>query len=330
MNAIVWFALLAGMLAVRGAFAAPLPVGTGTVVMRSYQPRITVLARGRSMDRVVMDAPFAGVMAPLPLPPGGTAARGTVIARVLPLRLAGQARAAAADVRSASRAFDQEQVLARTGIATAAGLEAARARLVHARAVLQGIDARLGRGVVRAPFAGTVTYAVAAGAWVVPGRAVVRVAGSGDFYLTADVPASMAVLLKPGDTAAVAARGGHWRGHLYAIGARAGRGGLVTVYVRCRCRLLAGEFARLTVRGAGVPGLAVARRAVVMNAGQAVVYRVDGSLAKAVPVSIVHAGRHWTWISGPLSAGSVVITAGAATMRSGTAVHVVHGIRSAR
>ncbi len=323
-----WFVLLGGMLAASVAAAATLSVTTGNVVVRRYRPQVTVLAEGQSMNRMVIDAPFSGVMAALPLPPGTAASRGTIIARVFPLKLSAEAQAATADVRSTRRAYEQAKVLERTGLTTAAGLDAARARARHARAVLQGLNARLARGVIRAPFVGTIRYEVPAGAWVSPGTAIARLSGTGELYLTARLTPGMVQQLKPGAAVLIAARGKRWPGQIYAIGQRAGRGGLVTVYARCSCPLLAGEFARLTVRGAGQPGLAVVRRAVVMNAGQAVVYRITDGRARPVEVSIVHTTRRWAWIAGAVSAGDSVIVAGAGRVRAGTAVRAKPGIQA--
>lgn len=322
-----WFVLLAGMLAASGVAAATLSVTTGNVVVRRYRPQLTVLAEGRSVNRMVIDAPFSGVMAAPPLPPGTAASRGTIIARVFPLRLAAEAQAAMADVRSTRRAYEQARVLKRTGLTTTAGLDAARARARHARAVWQGLNARLSRGVIRAPFAGTIRYEVPVGAWVSPGTAIARLSGTGGLYLTARLTPGMAQQLKPGTAVRIAARGGRWPGQIYAIGQRAGRGGLVTVYVHCSCPLLAGEFARLTVRGAGQPGLAVVRRAVVMNAGQAVVYRLTDGRARPVGVSVVHTTRRWVWIAGAVSAGDTVIVAGAGRVRAGTVVRAKPGMQ---
>jgi len=322
-----WFVLLAGMLAASGVAAATLSVTTGNVVVRRYRPRLTVLAEGRSVNRMVIDAPFSGVMVAPPLPPGTAASRGTIIARVFPLRLAAEAQAAMADVRSTRRAYEQARVLKRTGLTTTAGLDAARARARHARAVWQGLNARLSRGVIRAPFAGTIRYEVPVGAWVSPGTAIARLSGTGGLYLTARLTPGMAQQLTPGTAVRIAARGKRWPGQIYAIGQRAGRGGLVTVYAHCSCPLLAGEFARLTVRGAGQPGLAVVRRAVVMNAGQAVVYRLTDGRARPVGVSVVHTTRRWVWIAGAVSAGDTVIVAGAGRVRAGTVVRAKPGMQ---
>ncbi|MDA8254322.1 MAG: hypothetical protein M0Z99_01575, partial [Betaproteobacteria bacterium] len=78
----------------------------------------------------------------------------------------------------------------------------------------------------------------------------------------------------------------------------------------------------------GQPGLAVVRRAVVMNAGQAVVYRITDGRARPVEVSIVHTTRRWAWIAGAVSAGDSVIVAGAGRVRAGTAVRAKPGIQA--
>ncbi len=114
--------LLTGVLAASVAVAAPLPVTTAPAVLRVYHPRVSALAQARSTEHLVIESPFSGVMAPLPLLPGTAVHRGTVIARVLPLQLAAEVEAATADLRSARRAYAQTKVLARSGLVTAAQL----------------------------------------------------------------------------------------------------------------------------------------------------------------------------------------------------------------
>lgn len=324
------YLLMTGMLAASVAMAGQLPVTTSPVVQRPYRLEVTALAEARSADHLMIEAPFSGVMAPLPVFPGTAVRRGTIIARVLPLRLAAEVEAATADLRSARRAYRQTEVLARDGLVTAAQLDAAGARMEHARAALQGLEARLARGVVRAPFAGTIRYQVPAGAWVGPGMAIAKLSGTGGLYLTARLTPDTAVQLKPGMPVRIAARGDHWPGRIYGVAQRAGHGGLVAVYVRCACTLLAGEFARLTVRAGSQPGMAVPARAVVMNAGKATVFRVVHGQAQPVSVTILHATRRWAWITGALSVGDAVIVAGAGTVRGGTPVAERPGARAAQ
>ncbi len=301
--------------------ATPLKVTTAIVTTRVYHPTVTVLAKGRSNEHIVIDAPFSGVMAPLPLRPGTAVVRNTVLARILPLRLAADVEAATAQEDSARKSYAESAILAREGLLTAAQLAQAKARARHARAVLEGLEARLSRGTVQAPFPGTVSYLVPAGAWVVPGTAIARLSGTGGFYLTAPMSPAAARILKPGDPARIEAEKHSWRGQVYAVGERAGRGGLVTVYLRCHCRLFAGEFTRVQLRGQGESGAAVPKHAVVMMAGQAFIYEIKGGRAQAVKVTIVHADRHWVWVHGPVvMLGAKVVVTGAGRIRTGTPV----------
>ncbi len=186
--------------------------------------------------------------------------------------------------------------------------------------MLQGLERRLARGAVRAPFGGTVRYPVPAGAWVSPGEVIATLSGTGGLYLTARLAPGVALQLRPGNPVRIAARGKHWSGQVYGIARRAGSGGLVAVYVRCGCSLLAGEFARLSARASGRPGLAVPAPAVVMDADTASVFQVVHGRARQVRVTILHSTPRWVWIGGALTAGDQIIVSGAATVRAGTRV----------
>lgn len=314
-------AAIGAVLAVQ-ASAGPLAVTTARAAKRPYSVRVDALAQGRSSDRLVIDAPFSGVMAPLPLLPGSAVARNTVVAHVLPLALAAEVEAATAEEQSARRAYIQSQILARHGLLTAAQLLHAKAGTQHARAVLYGLRARLDRGVVRAPFPGTITYLVPAGAWVGPGTAIAKLSGTGGFYLTAEISPRAARLVKSGAPARITADGRSWAGTVYAVAERAGRGGLVTIYLKCACHLFAGEFARVHLKTAATPGIAVPNGAVVMTDGKTFVYRITSGHAQTVRVHVAHVGHHWTWLEG-LTPGTQIVVGGAGRIRSGTRVSTV-------
>lgn len=304
------------------AAASPLAVTTARVVKRSYSVIVDALAQGRSSDRLVIDAPFSGVMAPLPLLPGSAVARNAVVAHVLPLSLAAEVEAATAEEQSAHRAYLQSKILARHGLLTAAQLLHAKARAQHATAALYRLRVRLDRGVVRAPFSGTITYLVPAGAWVGPGTAIAKLSGTGGFYLAAEVPPHAARQIKSGASARIAADGRSWVGTVYAVAERAGRGGLVTIYVKCACDLFAGEFARVHLKTAPTSGIAVPNGAVIMTDGKTFVYRIVAGRAQAVEVRVTHVGHHWTWLAG-LAPGAQVVVGGAGRIRAGTPVSTV-------
>ncbi|MHB1951476.1 MAG: efflux RND transporter periplasmic adaptor subunit, partial [Acidiferrobacteraceae bacterium] len=190
------------------------------------------------------------------------------------------------------------------------------------RAVLYSLRVRLDRGVVRAPFAGTITYLVPAGAWVTPGTAIAKLSGTGGFYLTAALSPRDARRLRSGIPVRIRAEGHSWTGMVYAVGERAGAGGLVAVYMKCGCRLFANEFAQVQLRIPAVAGLAVPSDAVVMTDGKTTVYRIVAGRAQPVPVRVVHVGRHWTWLQGSLTPGMPIVTAGAGRIRPGTPVAI--------
>ncbi len=307
--------------------AAPLSVHGTRAVQASYRPAIQVFARAHGPEHAVIQAPYDAVMGPLVVAPGTAVAAGAVIARLLPLSLAGTVRALEAQTEAARTVYEQARVLAHQGLVTPAHARGLKARWQADAAALRADGARLARGTVRAPFAGTVRYRVAPGVLLARGADVVAIGGAGGLYETCSLTVREADRLYVGARVRRLARHGRAeasRGRVYAIGARVDDLGLVRAYVRgAGGRLRPGQVLRLDLLGHPRTAIAVPRSALLVRHGRAWVYVVRGARAQPVRVTIVRMGARRVFVAGPLARGALVIDTGVARLRAGIPVRVV-------
>lgn len=307
--------------------AVPLSVHGTRAVRASYRPAIPVFARVHGPEHALIQAPYDAVMGPLVVAPGTLVAAGAVIARLLPMSLAGTVRALEAQTEAARTVYEQARVLARQGLVTPAHARGLKARWQADAATLQADSARLARGTVRAPFAGTVRYQAAPGVLLARGANVVAIGGAGGLYETCSLTVREADRLYVG--ARVRRLVGHGRagvsrGRVYAIGARVDDLGLVRAYVRgVGGRLRPGQVLRLDLLGHPRTAIAVPRSALLVRHGRARVYVARGGRAQAVEVTIVHLGTRRAFVAGALAHGAIVIDSGVARLRAGLPVWVV-------
>lgn len=319
--------LYVGILFSSPVLAHPLLVTTAPVRAGMFRPEITAFGRVHGPDRVTVQAPYAALMGPLVVSPGRDVAAGAVIARLIPARLAGVVRAQEARVAAARAAYEQSTVLARQGLMTPARARSLKAVWQSADAVWVAETRRLARGVVRAPFAGTVRYATAPGAWLVRGANVAEIGGASGLYETvaltvrdADKMFRGALVTRIRATQGDSSSGG---GRIYALAARLDRLGLVRAYVRgLKGPLRPGQILTLRLYGHRQKALAVPRAAVLVSHAQARVYVIADGRARAVPVVVRSSRAQRVWVTGPLADGASVISSGITRLRAGTPVRV--------
>ncbi len=316
-----------GLLFVPGlAFgAAPPTVHVARAARATYRPAIPVFARVRGPEHAMVQAPYDAIMGPLPVAPGSTVASGAIVARLLPMSLAATVRALQAQARAAHIAYEQAQVLARQGLVTPAHARSLQARWQADAAAWQAAGRRLALGTVRAPFAGTVRYTAAPGAWLTRGADVVTIGGAGGVYERCALTVREADRLYVGARAVIAAHGSmRPAGRVYALAARADRLGFVRAYVRGLHRpLRPGQILRLTLLGHRQDAIAVPRSALMVRHGRARLYVLKGGRAQAVPVKVLRIDARRVFVAGAVDRGAPVIVSGVARLRAGVAVRVI-------
>lgn len=314
-----------GFLAVSGmACAHPLLVHATQAQLTSYRPTITAFGRAHGPDQTVVQAPYDALMGPYVVAPGSRVSTGAVIARLLPTSLAGTVRAFSARVQAARTAYQQGEVLAHQGLITAAQAQALKATWKADNAAFLAAARRLARGVVRAPFAGTVRYRAAPGAWLIRGTDVAALAGNGHLYETAALTVRDTKRLFVGARVGIAGQPATEDGRVYALAERVDRLGLVRAYVRgIKSDLRPGEVIRLVLFGHRVQTLSVPRHALVIRHAHARIYLLKAGHADPVTVQVAHLGVHRVFIKTRFTPGTLVIDSHVSRLRAGTAVRVV-------
>ena len=307
--------------------AAPLPVHATHAQRASYRPATPVFARVHGPEHAVIQTPYDAVMGPLVVAPGTAVAAGTVIARLLPMSLAGTVRALEAQTEAARTTYEQARVLAHQGLVTPAHARGLKARWQADVATLRADSVRLARGTVRAPFAGTVRYRAAPGVLLARGADVVAIGGAGGLYATCSLTEREADRLYIGARVRRLVNHGRARtfaGRVYALSARADDLGLVRVYVHgVGERLRPGQVVRLDILGHRRMAMMVPRAALLVRHGQARVYIVAKGRARPVVVTILRMGAHRVFVAGGLARGAFVIDTGVARLRAGVSVRIV-------
>jgi len=288
-----------------------------------YHPSVVVFARIHGPDHVVLKAPYDALMGPRLVPPGSQVTSGEIVARLVPASLAGTVRAQQARVRAAYVAYREAEVLVGQHLMTAARAGASKALWQADRATLAADTMRLARGVVRAPFAGTVRYQVAPGAWLTRGTEVASVAGVGHLYAVARLSSREAREVFVGSRAFDPSSGVDQGGRVYALATTLDHLGLVRAYVRGLKGLFRpGQVLSLTLLGHVVHGLAVPRAALLVSAAKPRVYIVASGRAQPVAVLIEHLGARYAWVQGHFGLHALVIDSHVSRLRAGESVRV--------
>lgn len=315
----VWGLLLVSC----AASAHSLLVQDARALKAFYRPMVVAFARVHSPDRTLLRAPYDALMGPYVVAPGTRVPAGAVIGRLLPTSLASTVRALSARVQAAHTAYRQGTVLAHQGLITSAQAQALKATWRTDNAAFLAAARRLARGVVRAPFAGTIRYRAAPGSWLSRKAAVAVVAGAGGLYETAALTVREADRVFVGARVALAGRLASTNGRVYGLAERVDRLGLLRVYVRgLKAPLRPGETVRLVLFGHKVAALSVPRQALVIRDARARVYLLRGGRAVSSPVQVEHLGAQRAFIKAGFAAGTPVIDSHVARLRASTAVRV--------
>lgn len=290
--------LLAGAACTRAERPAPPPAGSPlparavavAPVARLHAAARTVPAVVLARDRATLVARVPGSVVALPYEEGDAVAAGAVVARIEAAALRSALAAAEAERTAAEADAARLQALLERGAATPREAENGRTRAAAARAAADGARDALAYAELRAPFSGRVTARPSrVGDVVMPGTALLEIAGGRGLEVEATVEASAAARLAPGTRveALIDGQAGPTPAVLRAV-SPAGDASTHRVFVRADLppgtAVRPGTFARLRLpaaedEGAGVR-LAVPLSAVVRRGGLGGVFVVEGSRAR--------------------------------------------------
>ncbi len=211
----------------------------------------------------------------------------------------------------------------------------AEADQVVARQQLRLAERALEKTTVTAPWTGTVTERHAdPGAWLVPGRAALRLVDLSRVDVKVDLPAADAVHLRPGDAARVsfaAVPGRVWNGQVRFVADEAGDGDLqfpVAVELPGDELLAAGMVAEVEfdLSRAG-RGIAVPLDALRNGSDGPFVWIVDGKRLRRQPVVVAGARGGEAILASGVAEGERVVVSASAQLSDGLEVGEVSAAR---
>ncbi|RJQ49994.1 MAG: efflux RND transporter periplasmic adaptor subunit [Nitrospiraceae bacterium] len=204
-------------------------------------------------------------------------------------------------------------------------------KAVSLNADVERLEVELSKKIVRAPFDGIVIKKhIETGEWLSPGTAVAAV-GKDDFVdIVAEVPEPVIAYVKKGMDAKVTTGGSEMTGKVFSIVPK-GDVSTRTIPVKVRIKNTAGLVEGMEARvllpsGRKEKALTAPRDAVITVFGSTVVFVVEDSKAKMVPVKVVGYKGMSAGIRGDgLSEGMKVVIKGNERLRDGQAVVVQQG-----
>lgn len=340
-----WLALLV-FLAAPALAAEPTSLTVSVDPVRRQPVAATVAGTGvvEAWQEATIGAETSGlVLAEVLVSEGDRVERGQVVARLDGALLEAQMaesdaaiRSAAATLRDAEAANARAGQLVKTGNVTAetaeqraTAVETAAAALDQAKAKRQTLAVQVERTAIRAPFAGIVSAKPAvAGAVVQVGTEILRLQRDAALEAKLKIPEAKLGSLHVGDAALLVGPDGETTqapvSSLSATVDPVTHLGLVSVCLPRETVLKAGMFVRGTIRlRSGDPLLTVAASALAWNEGEAAVFAVggDGLVSRRVVRLGTREGERVA-VSGDLTPGESVVTAGAGFLNDGDRVAV--------
>lgn len=276
-----------------------------------------------------------GQVVALAVTPGAPVKAGQPIATfaVAPSALSGF-EAATTTLATAIRQRETTAQLLTQQLATRDQLGQADKAVADAQAALSALR-REGAGqsvqTLRAPFDGVVTaIPVAIGDRTQPGAALATIARQGAIVVTVGIDPAARDQIHSGAAARLARLGGAGNAPLAGSVVRVdGQLNPVTRLVDADIgfpagALLNGEAIKVEIATGTSRGWLVPHAAVVSSGDKASVFQVEGSKARAVPVTVVQTGTDQDVVAGALDARRPVIVDGAYQVEDGGAVRIAH------
>lgn len=337
------------------AFAQPpaTPVGVDPVTLQPMSQTVPVIGRVVPLQSGVVAARTAGPVAELAVNIGDHVEPGDIIAKLDQARLQTQKemqeaelkelqaykKTAEANEKLAEQELERLQKLRNSAAFTRYDFDKRTQELAVARSSREQAEASIARGevklrqaeielrdsVIRAPYASTVTLRhTSEGAWLSTGDPVVTLISDADLEIEAEVPTERLAGVQPGTQVRLLIGSSEQRATVRAIvpdenpAARTRPVRFVPQFTDLvlGAPLAANQAVTLYLpAGAAAEVLTVSKDAVLRKDAQAIVYVVDGGVAKPRPVQLGEAvGSRFQVLKG-LQAGEIVVVRGNERLR---------------
>ncbi len=272
----------------------------------NWTPRVSVIGTFKAVPGIDVAGQVGGIVAAIGFENGQDVQKGALIARIDDSTDQADLKSNAAMLKNAELAFQRQQMLTSSGVATKSNFDLAQAQRDNAAGALERIRALIAQKNIVAPFAGRLGIRkVDVGQYVAPGAALVSLQQLDPIYLDFQTPEQDYAAMAVGQTvsARIDALGGIVvSGRIKNIDARVDRD-TRTILVRAEVaspdkKIMPGMFANVTI-DAGVP------RNIVTTPRTAIAYSLYGNSVYVVRPDDANKG-----FDGPLHAERRIVRVG--------------------
>ncbi len=310
----------------------PAPVEVVTLAPQRAVEELQAVGSLRSNQSVQLRPEVTGRVAVIGFRDGALVKQGQVLVGLDASLNEAEVAQARAELELARANLKRTADLASKNFVSGSAQDTAQSNVTVLEARLQLAEARLAKMRIVAPFDGVVGIrAVAVGDVVRDGTDLVNIEDIRRLKVDFRLPERAFTKLKPGlvvEVTADAIAGSMFRGQIEAINPRLDAAGR-SLEVRAELpnaegRLRPGMFARVrVVVGDRADALLVPEEAIVPLGDGFVVYRVEGDVARRVPVRLGVRGDGRVELLGEVKAGDRIVTAGVRVQRDGQPVRVL-------
>ena len=330
-----WASSGGGAAAKKGPAPGARGVPVETAVSKAMKTTVDIPAVGslRSDEHVEIAPEIAGRIAEIRFQEGEPVKEGEVLVRLDDALAQADVSDAEARLNFQKANFDRAESLSKTRNIAERTHDEARQNFEIARAAVELGRVRLSKHTIRAPFTGIVGIrTLSSGAFVNVGAALVNLEKIDVLKLDFSIPEIFLSDVKVGQTVDVtvdALPNRSFQAQIYAIDPLIDVNGRA-LQIRARLKnpdmvLRPGLFARVTVKGRTEREVVlVPESAIVPRAGETFIYRIEDGKAVESQIDLGDRRGGMVEITGGLSNGATVVTAGHQRLKNGAAVDVVN------
>lgn len=309
----------------------PQPVETAPVETGRVEDQVDAVGSLTPNESANIAPEIAGRITALPFTEGQRVKAGALLVELDPSILQAELKQAEAELTLAEEARQRTTELVKRGAGTVVAQQQANAQFVAGQVKVDVANTRLEKTKLVAPFDGIVGLrSISVGNYVNVGQAIVALTSVDPIKLNFRIPEIYLASVKPGQkvSARMDARPDRvYEGEVYAIDPvidENGRAISLRALIANRDNSLApGLFARVAITTAvRENALLVPESALVTQPTGAIVYVVEGDVARLRNVKTGRRASGKVEITEGLKAGDVVVTAGQMRLREGTRVNI--------
>lgn len=322
-----------GAFAQKGKGPAGVPVETAIARSRTATTDIPAIGSLRSDETVKIAPEIPGRISEIRFNEGEPVKEGDALVLLDDALARAELADSEARFNLAKANFDRAEALSKTRNITERAHDEARANFETARAALELARVRLSKHTIRTPFSGIVgVRSLSAGAFVTAGTTFVNLEKIDVLKVDFKIPEIFLADIRVGQTVDVtvdALPGRSFPGEIYAIDPLVDVNGRA-LQVRARLEnndliLRPGLFARVSVKGQKEREVVlVPESAIVPRAGETFIYLIQDGKAVESKVEVGSRRGGMVEVTGGLSAGAAVVTAGHQRLKNGVTVDVVN------